>query len=127
LSEQPDFSQVDYIVPIPPSIKDRPYDPVSLLVEELKERTKIPACFDILLKVRQTSPQKDFENEVLKRRNVAGAFRVERKDLVRGKKIMIFDDLYDSGATLNECTKVLKRAGAREVYVLTLTKTIHSV
>ncbi|MFQ6091588.1 MAG: RecQ family ATP-dependent DNA helicase [bacterium] len=122
-----DFLKVDYIVPVPPSIKDRPYDPVLLLTEELNNKTKIPAGFDILKKVRTTFPQKDFENEVLKRKNVAGAFRIEKKNLVRDKKILIFDDLYDSGATVNECTKELKGAGANKVYVLTLTKTIHSV
>lgn len=59
-----------------------------------------------------------------KRANVAGAFAV-RGD-VRGKRLLVLDDLYDSGATLEEVTRVLRRAGAARLCVLTLTRTIHA-
>jgi predicted amidophosphoribosyltransferase len=59
-----------------------------------------------------------------KRRNVAGAFAIQKSN-VKGQRILLIDDIYDSGATINECARVLKAAGAAKVYALTLTKTGH--
>jgi predicted amidophosphoribosyltransferase len=59
-----------------------------------------------------------------KRRNVAGAFAVHAPR-VKGQRILLIDDIYDSGATIDECACVLKAAGAEKVYALTLTKTSH--
>jgi predicted amidophosphoribosyltransferase len=56
---------------------------------------------------------------------VAGAFSVTPPEAVRGRRVLLVDDLYDSGATLTECAHALTRAGAREVYVVTAVKTIH--
>jgi predicted amidophosphoribosyltransferase len=51
--------------------------------------------------------------------NVQGAFRVKKEEDVRGKKILIIDDVYTTGATLDACAIALKAAGARRVEVLT--------
>ena len=61
---------------------------------------------------------------IQKRRNVAGAFAV--RGPVRGRRVLVVDDLYDSGATLEEVTRVLQQAGVQAVLVVTLTRTIHS-
>jgi len=60
---------------------------------------------------------------MLQRANVAGAFTVQGE--VTGERILLVDDLYDSGATLEEITRLLLRHGARQVNVLTWTRTIH--
>jgi len=67
--------------------------------------------------------QKDLTRWQEKRENVEGAFRVRRADLVRGKRVLLVDDVYDSGATLEECWRVLDEAGAADVAVATVTKT----
>ena len=54
--------------------------------------------------------------------NIAGAFKVKSKEFV-GKNVLLIDDVYTSGATLKEASKVLKRAGANKIYVLTLAHT----
>jgi len=77
-----------------------------------------------LIKTRRTEPQKEIHTLAQKRANVAGAFAV-REDM-RGKRLLIMDDLYDSGATLEEASRVLRKAGAARLCVLTLTRTIHS-
>ncbi|MCX6035843.1 MAG: phosphoribosyltransferase family protein, partial [Chloroflexi bacterium] len=59
-----------------------------------------------------------------KRANVAGAFTLCGE--VKGKRILLVDDLFDSGATLDEISRLLEQNGARRVNVLTLTRTIHS-
>ncbi|MCS7266094.1 MAG: phosphoribosyltransferase family protein, partial [Armatimonadetes bacterium] len=55
--------------------------------------------------------------------NVKGAFEVTKKQIVKGSVVVIIDDVMTTGATLNECAKVLKSAGAKEVYCLTFART----
>jgi predicted amidophosphoribosyltransferase len=59
-----------------------------------------------------------------KRANVAGAFAVNGD--VRGRRLLVLDDLFDSGTTLEEVSRVLQRAGVAHLLVLTLTRTIHT-
>jgi predicted amidophosphoribosyltransferase len=91
----------------------------------LGERLGVTALLDVLLKVRPTRPQKEMRNLAQKRANVAGAFAVRGMESVRGKRLLVLDDLVDSGMTMQEVCRVLLRAGAARVAVLALTKTIH--
>lgn len=111
---------IDGIVTVPPSAQ-RSYDPVSLLGQVLARRLGVPLLSGCLQKTRTTNLQKAMRARAQKRANVAGAFAV-RGD-VRGRSLLALDDLYDSGETLKEVTRVLKRAGARWVGVITLTRT----
>jgi ATP-dependent DNA helicase RecQ len=76
-----------------------------------------------LAQTRPIRPQKEMSTLAQKRANVAGAFTVQGE--VTGERILLVDDLYDSGATLEEITRLLLRRGARQVNVLTWTRTIH--
>ena len=77
-----------------------------------------------LVKTRQTQPQKEMQTLPQKRDNVAGAFAVNND--ITGKRVLLVDDLFDSGATLEEITKLLLKHKAARVNVLTLTRTIHA-
>jgi len=121
------YRDVEVLVAVPSTVKERAYDPVPHLARALSERIGIPWSQEALVKTRQTRPQKEMENETQKIRNVRGAFRVADRDRVRGKRVLLIDDLYDSGATLNECTRMLRGAGTKAVSALTLTRTIHSM
>ena len=115
---------IDLVVSVPGTQLDRSYEPVCLLAEKLCaqiDRPFIPG----LRKTRATSPQKEMQTAAQKIRNVRGAFAVTQPERVAARRILLVDDLFDSGATINECAKVLKRAGAQKVYALTLTKTTH--
>ncbi|MEA3459714.1 MAG: phosphoribosyltransferase family protein, partial [Chloroflexota bacterium] len=90
----------------------------------LSRRLGAPMQAEWLVKTRATRLQKEMRTLAQKRANVAGAFAV--RGPVRGLRLLVLDDLYDSGATLEEVTRVLKRAGAAAMLVLTLTRTIHS-
>ena len=74
-----------------------------------------------LKRLRWTTPQTDL-SEKQRRKNVKGAFSC-REETVRGKKILLIDDVYTSGSTVNECARVLKSQGALKVAVLTLART----
>lgn len=123
MEQYPTLKAIDGIVPVPSSVK-RLYDPVSLLGQVLAQRLGVPLFSEALQKTRTTHLQKDLHTHAQKHANVADAFAV--KGDVQGKSLLVLDDLYDSGETLREVTRVLKRAGARSIKVLTLTRTRHT-
>ncbi|HNT53794.1 MAG TPA: RecQ family ATP-dependent DNA helicase [Anaerolineaceae bacterium] len=122
IAEHPELVQADAIVPAPPSTP-RPNDPVSSFAKAISQRFGLP-FWPILVKSRQTAPQKEMHTLAQKRMNVAGAFDLQAP--VKGKRLLVVDDLFDSGATLEEITRLLRRADAKRVCVLTMTRTIHS-
>ncbi len=122
IAKQPALAQVDAVLPVPPSL-ERAVDPVRSFSAALARRLNLPVQ-TVLVKTRQTQAQKELKTLAQKRANVAGAFGLQGD--VRGRRILVIDDLFDSGATLEEVTRMLKSHGAIQVNVLTLTRTIHS-
>jgi ATP-dependent DNA helicase RecQ len=118
----PEVGRVDAIIPVPSSVQ-REKDPVSSLARELATQIKV-TYLSVLAKSRKTEEQKQFQTLAQKKANVADAFRLQSS--IKGKRVLVVDDLFDSGATLEEITKLLKQAGADTVNVLTITRTIHS-
>jgi orotate phosphoribosyltransferase-like protein len=122
LHAYPELKRADYIVPVPPSEK-RSNDHVQILCEAVGKRIMIPVK-TFLKKSRQTKPQKEMKTLAQKKSNVQRAFSLPAN--IKGDRILLVDDLFDSGATLEEATQLLYRRGAEEINVLTLTRTIHS-
>ncbi len=83
------------------------------MFKDRRERISI----DALIKVKDTPPQSGLHREERKK-NIRGAF-VAKKDVVHGRKILLFDDIYTTGATSIEATRTLKGAGAKAVFLLT--------
>jgi hypothetical protein len=118
----PELSQAELIIPVPSSA-NRKINPVCVFCEALAGKIRIPAQ-TLVIKTRQTPPQKEMKTLAQKRANVAGAFAMCGE--IKDKSVLLVDDLFDSGATLEEITRLLLRQGAARVNVLTLTRTIHS-
>jgi competence protein ComFC len=113
---------IDLIVPVPPT-KQRKYPPVLLVATSLSERLGVPLCTDCIVKVKQTAQLKDLVEYDKRMEALEGAFTVD-PDRTEGKEILLFDDLYRSGATVSAIANLLKRDGkAKAVRVLTLTRT----
>lgn len=111
------------IIPVPPSNLSRPFQPVIELAREIGRRLNLPVLDDYLLKTRSTEALKGINDPETRRKELQGAFRVKDNSLA-GKNILLFDDLFRSGETLTEITKVLYDTGkVKDVYVLTITKT----
>ena len=125
LTTIPDLTEIDLIVPVPCTLKDRPFDPMVELARALGRKTNVDAETGLLRKARSTQPQKNMEGQVQKNANVHRAFETVSPERIAGKHVLLIDDLYDSGATLDECARVLARACAARVYALALTRTIH--
>jgi competence protein ComFC len=112
----------DVIIPVPPSKLNRPYQPVLELTKKLSENN-FNVDFDGLIKKKVTPELKGISDSVDRKDVLADAF-----DLVdsrySGKRILLFDDLFRSGETLNSIARLLKTKGqAKEVDAFTITKT----
>jgi ComF family protein len=115
---------VDLIVPVPLHIKrlrERGFNQTYLLVRRWAKQDGIPLDGLALCRDRYTAPQ-TLLSRAARKKNIRGAFSVRRPERVRGRKILLVDDVYTTGATVNECARVLTRAGAASVDVLTLAR-----
>lgn len=112
----------DAIVPVPPS-NNRAVQPVTLVVNGLSARLGVPVCTACLAKVKQTPQLKDIKDYDRRREVLKGAFQANPEHC-KGRNLLLFDDLHGSGATTGHIAEVLKAAGARAVYLLTLTMNI---
>jgi ComF family protein len=111
----------DAIVPAPLHAawqRVRGYNHAGRLVRVVGAALGIPVRTDLLRRVRATRPQVGLDGEK-RRNNLAGAFRANSK-AVDGLTVLLIDDVSTTGATLRECAKTLKLAGARVVYGLSL-------
>ncbi len=114
----------DVIVPVPLHIRRlrwRGFNQALLLAKPLAKRFGVPLDPFILRRTRATPPQVSL-GEADRRRNIAGAFAVRIPGLVRDRSALLVDDVYTTGATVNECARALRRAGARRVDVLVLAR-----
>lgn len=120
------MQEIDSIVPVPLHIKrlrQRSFNQSELLAKVLQRYYKIRIATNVLERIRDTKPQFDLHPNDRKV-NVAGAFRVSFPQEVHNKNILLLDDIYTTGSTIAECSKVLKLAGAKKVEVLTLSRAV---
>lgn len=118
----------DVIMPVPMhkrKERKRGYNQAASFARELAERTGIPVSEEILFRTRYTSPQKEL-NDVARLQNLLKAFAVKEEALNKWKKdhpfqrVILVDDIYTTGSTMEACASLLKRAGAEEVMPLTV-------
>ncbi len=117
-------ADADLLLPVPlhpRRLKARGFNQAWLLAQGFKE---LPLGREVLIRERFTKPQVGL-NPKERRDNVKGAFAVPQPSAVKGKKILLIDDLYTTGATVRECARVLRRAGAARVEVLTVARVKH--
>ncbi|MBM2831999.1 MAG: putative comF family protein [Dehalococcoidia bacterium] len=117
---------VDILVPVPlhkRRLRERGYNQAALLARELGKLSSLPVGEQALLRQRQALPQARTATIAERYRNVSGAFLCSG-DGVRGKKVLLIDDVSTSGATLEACAVALKSAGAVSVWGLVLAQEI---
>jgi ComF family protein len=112
--------EFDVIVPVPlhpARQRERGFNQASLLALALRDRVAAPIK-PLLERVRYTTTQTAFDRTE-RIENLHGAFRLRRKADVRGLRVLLIDDVLTTGATLSECARVLKKAGAVSVFAAT--------
>jgi ComF family protein len=115
----------DIIFPVPlhpRRLRQRGFNQALMLARQVGKIWGIEVDFGRLQRIRPTYPQTALK-EKERMRNVKGAFMYTGKNLHQ-KTILLIDDVYTSGSTVNECAKVLKKNGALRIDVLTLARTI---
>jgi competence protein ComFC len=73
-------------------------------------------------RIRETRPQVEITSENERRSNVKGAFSIPEDHKFKGRSVLLVDDVFTSGSTSDECSKILLNSGAYKVQVLTLTR-----
>ncbi len=117
---------IDVIMPVPlhyTRLIKRRYNQSALLCNELGKLINIKVDNLSLIRHRKTRPQVELSG-MERQRNVRNVFSVKNIDAVKGKRILLIDDVLTTGATLKECAYALKRAGAKSVDNLTLGRVI---
>lgn len=110
----------DLVLYVPPTSSG---DLVKNFAEKVARVLKFPISHS-LVKVRQTKEQKVFENSYLKSENVTGAFTISNPTIIRGKSILLVDDIFDSGATIKELGKLLTNFGAVKIAPIVIARTV---
>jgi ComF family protein len=113
-----------YVSPVPlhfNKMKERGFDQSFLIAQQVARELHLPMANGLLQRIRDTKPQAK-KSQVERGKNIKGAFAVNHPDWVKGKDILIVDDVITTGATANEAAKMLKKSGARVVHVFTLAR-----
>ena len=111
----------DVIIPVPISEKrylKRGYNQAELIAIELGKLSGIKVDCNTLFRRKNTKPQKQVSREG-RRKNLENAFIIN-KNVVEYKKVILVDDIYTTGSTIDECARILKQAGIEKVYFISL-------
>ncbi len=104
----------DYVMAVPAHKKSTNQHSL-LIAKRISKILSIPYLADVLVKTKATKPQHELSSEE-RAKNLKGAFSVMKPEVIKGKRILLCDDVMTSGNTLNECAKSLLESGAKEVF-----------
>ena len=118
--------QFDLVIPVPlhlQRLRWRGFNQSLLLAQAIGRNHHVPVEPFLLERTRPTVPQTEL-TEKGRRSNVQGAFAVNTPERIQEAHVLLIDDVYTSGATVNECARVLRRNGAAAVDVFTLARAV---
>ena len=126
LKSNEELLESEIIIPVPLHPKrerERGFNQCEILAFELAKLTKKKFLKNVLIKIKNTPPQSilDFKE---RKKNIKGAFYVKDNSFIHNKNILLIDDIYTSGSTILECSKILKKAGVKKIFVLTLAQAV---
>ena len=117
-----EITRHQFLVGIPmhkSKMKSRGFNQADLLAKETSLLTNVAVLENTLLRVKNTKPQNALD-KTSRLNNLQDAFVITSNNIIEGKRIILVDDIYTTGSTINECAKVLKEAGATEVNSITI-------
>lgn len=123
-TENKDWPALDMLIPVPlDGIRqwERGFNQSHLLARLLGDFLGLPVNHH-LLKKSTIAPPQSLLPKAERLLNIRGNFKVRSAEKIRGRDILLVDDVYTTGATVNECARVLKEAGANSVYAFTLAR-----
>ncbi len=118
------YLNFDYIlsVPLHPSkLRSRGYNQAELLAKYLSDKLSIP--YIVALKRTKKTEKQSEQSKEERRKNLKNAFIVKKSsDIILNSTVLLVDDIYTTGSTVNECSKALITYGVKKVYVLTIAR-----
>jgi ComF family protein len=118
------------LVPVPlhrTKLRQRGFNQAELIARAAMKinpvRDRLRLCEGVLERTRETASQIGLTSHQ-RRENLRGAFGVAQRELVKGREVLVVDDVYTTGTTVSECSRVLRRAGAAKVWVATVARTL---
>ncbi|MBU2539786.1 hypothetical protein KJ786_01330 [Patescibacteria group bacterium] len=106
------------LIPVPmekKKLKKRGYNQSKELAKELAKKIEVPLVLNNLIKIKITLSQMELP-EKKRKENLKDAFSCQNPEQIKNKKIFLIDDVYTTGSTMEECSKILRHAGAKEVW-----------
>jgi ComF family protein len=126
ISALPSGIDVDIIIPVPlhpARLRAREFNQSLLLADQLSHHLVRPVWATHLVRIAATDPQTTLTRQA-RLQNLRNAFEVRKPIDLAEKRILLVDDVFTTGTTLNECAKILRKAGSGPVFALTLARTV---
>lgn len=117
-------NNIDYIVYVPISFRrymERGYNQSELIARMIEKEIKVPIIKFNLIKVKHNARQSELSVD-MRKDNIKGVYNVRNKDLFKNKCLLLIDDIFTTGNTIEECSKVLKEAGASRIIAMTVAR-----
>ena len=114
----------DTIKPVPISKKrqkERGYNQSLLIAREISNQTNLKLVNNCLIKTKNIVEQSKLNKED-RRQNIQGVYKLQNMQLIKNKKILLIDDIYTTGSTVNECSKILRQGNPSKIGVLVLAR-----
>lgn len=114
----------DTIIPVPISkkrLKTRGYNQSLLLATEIAEQTNLELVNNCLIKTKNIIEQSKLNKED-RRKNIQGVYELKNKKIIEDKKILLIDDIYTTGSTVNECSKILRQGNPNKIGIFVLAR-----
>ena len=118
------IKKYDTIIPVPNRRKRRAvrgYNQSELIVKEIANFTNLKEESDCLFKIKNVIEQSKLNKEE-RQKNIQGAYELRNKEKLYKNKILLVDDIYTTGSTVNECSKVLRGAKPKQIGIFTIAK-----
>lgn len=114
----------DTIIPVPISkkrLKTRGYNQSLLLAAEIAKQTNLELVNNCLIKTKNIIEQSKLNKED-RRKNIQGVYELKNKKIIEDKKILLIDDIYTTGSTVNECSKILRQGNPNKIGIFVLAR-----
>jgi ComF family protein len=128
IARLPPLDSVDVIMPVPlhsEKLRQREFNQSLLLADFIGCRLDIPVAYTNLIRATPTPAQTTLSRKS-RLKNLRRAFAVRQPEAIVHKRILLIDDVFTTGTTVNECAKTLRRAGSADVFALTLSRTVET-
>ncbi len=118
-------SETCVVIPIPLSqdrLRERGFNQSLLLAKIVADRYRLDLTDNVLKRIKETKSQSGLKDWEERKENVKNCFALENPELINGKNIILVDDVYTSGATMNEAATILRSHGAKKIIAVVVAK-----